>query len=945
MDYTIESSANLEIHEYAKKSKNTWKILRRTYKNNMQSGDYEKARKNLKEMKDLIKEAKNEIKKVDIDSLDIAIGVMIELARSIVADLIFTFSIKYVSKPLVDIADKTLKEIDSLDKEDKEKLSKERYEDLKKSRDAMALSKQGLESLGVTKSNKEILTDTVKPTAVKSLFMILKSLLDLKKALKTDKEISPKNLDLYRNKILANLDRLEQETDNYINKMSKYYKEGTEESMSFDANKYLDELEAELDSVENNEVLTESTEEVVEESFKDLKKAGFKKSKAMLASIKAATKSLKHYIRNGKKEVKEDKRSDLEKYEDMIDEYLDIIDNYNEKVVDYLSKYPDSTPDNLADLPDEAKPAAKELLSIQQELITMSNKILSFGRSKLNKPDWAIDSDVINADGQRKRDRELDKAKEELDKMKAMLESAEILDENETDETVVTEEEEVNKEDKVSTSNNNDADDAVLDQARVAQKTIEKLVGEYKDDLREAKAAIKAKKKDDAKKYFKNASDKLGEIEDAIDALPETNVDKAKVIAHKVASIVSKVNLVHFWFKFFSADGAKLIPHVAVHAGSTAAYELTRTFKNDMKKKVNEEKLNLAAIERKLDKLVEKAAKYESEEIDIDMIIASVLYEESVNDVIDTYNLLLENTEEEEEDDTVTEGANTDIHNIKKSIKADIKSNTKLYKKSIKEHNYPIAKKAITENIKIYEKAISDVKSVKSTENSVVIGQLGYALKVGIVSTITCFIPIVGPFFSVVISLKELNRTSAEEWNRLKKEKEITPDIYNKYKTSTIANMKKLIEKNKELLKEIDKKAKEEKAKAIKEGANPLSTAKLAIYESCANGDITIEQREILINNLKTKTVVEEMAKEIEDPYVEEDVNDEYNKVRTTIYEKYANGEFDLNMREVLLEKAREKYFPVKEETSEEVSTESTNETEETTEVTESADETEVTEE
>ena len=932
MDYTIESSANLEIHEYAKKSKNTWKILRRTYKNNMQSGDYEKARKNLKEMKDLIKEAKDEIKKVDIDSLDIAIGVIIELARSIVADLIFTFSIKYVSKPLVNKMDKTIKEIDSY--VDDDRLSKETNEGLKKSRDTMALSKQGLERLGANKSNKEILTNAAKPTAVKSLFMILKSLLDLKKALKTDKEVSPKNLDLYRNKILANLDRLEQETDKYINKMSKYYKEGTEESMSFDANKYLDELEAELDNVENNEVLTESTEteEVVEESFKDLKKAGFKKSKAMLASIKGATKALKHHIRNGKKEVKEDKRSDLEKYEDMIDEYLDIIDNYNEKVTEYLSKYPDSTPDNLADLPDEAKPAAKELLLLQQEIITMSNKILSFGRSKLNKPDWAIDSDVINADGQRKRDRELDKAKEELDKMKAMLESAEILDESETNETVVTEEEEVNKEDKVSTSNNNDADDAVLDQARVAQKTIEKLVNEYKDDLREAKAAIKAKKKDDAKKYFKSASDKLSEIEDAIDALPETDVDKVKVIAHKIASIVSKVNLVHFWFKFFTADGAKLIPHVAVHAGSAAAYELTRTFKNEMKKKVSEEKMNLAVIERKLDKLVEKAAKYESEEIDTDILIASVLYEESVNDVIDTYNLLLENTEEEEEDDTVTEGANADIHNIKKSIKADIKSNTKLYKKSIKEHNYPIAKKAITENIKIYEKAISDVKSVKSTENSVVIGQLGYALKVGIVSTITCFIPIVGPFFSVVISLKELNRTSAEEWNRLKKEKEITPDIYNKYKTSTIANMKKLIEKNKELLKEIDKKAKEEKAKAIKEGTNPLSTAKLAIYESCANGDITIEQREILINNLKTKTVVEEMAKEIEDPYVEEDVNDEYNKVRTIIYEKYANGEFDLNMREVLLEKAREKYFPVKEETSEEVSTESTNETEVTEE-------------
>ena len=99
------------------------------------------------------------------------------------------------------------------------------------------------------------------------------------------------------------------------------------------------------------------------------------------------------------------------------------------------------------------------------------------------------------------------------------------------------------------------------------------------------------------------------------------------------------------------------------------------------------------------------------------------------------------------------------------------------------------------------------------------------------------------------------------------------------------------------------------------------------LYEKCANGEISLNQRELLIqkaNNLliaescinnessfteSTETVIENAENE----KTELSPKEKYNIFKESVYAKCIKGEITIEAREELLEKAREKFFPITE--------------------------------
>jgi hypothetical protein len=106
-----------------------------------------------------------------------------------------------------------------------------------------------------------------------------------------------------------------------------------------------------------------------------------------------------------------------------------------------------------------------------------------------------------------------------------------------------------------------------------------------------------------------------------------------------------------------------------------------------------------------------------------------------------------------------------------------------------------------------------------------------------------------------------------------------------------------------------DKKDKVEKSKVVKESVDKVyNKFKAALYESCANGEITLEEREELLNNLKDKKYLSE-ASEYEIYNESLDKKDKFNAIKHALYERCANGELTVEQRETLICKAKEMIF------------------------------------
>jgi hypothetical protein len=89
------------------------------------------------------------------------------------------------------------------------------------------------------------------------------------------------------------------------------------------------------------------------------------------------------------------------------------------------------------------------------------------------------------------------------------------------------------------------------------------------------------------------------------------------------------------------------------------------------------------------------------------------------------------------------------------------------------------------------------------------------------------------------------------------------------------------------------------------------------LYERCSNGEISISQREALIqktNSLFITTESSNLSTESEEDTLIEtktyiSPKEKYHMFKESVYKKYSSGEITLEAREELLEKARDKFF------------------------------------
>lgn len=90
------------------------------------------------------------------------------------------------------------------------------------------------------------------------------------------------------------------------------------------------------------------------------------------------------------------------------------------------------------------------------------------------------------------------------------------------------------------------------------------------------------------------------------------------------------------------------------------------------------------------------------------------------------------------------------------------------------------------------------------------------------------------------------------------------------------------------------------------------------LYERCSNGEISCTQREKLIQKVNSMFVVKESTELPNDQInttntKEYSPTEKYSMFKESVYKKYNNKEITLEQREELLEKARDKFFTISE--------------------------------
>ena len=99
-------------------------------------------------------------------------------------------------------------------------------------------------------------------------------------------------------------------------------------------------------------------------------------------------------------------------------------------------------------------------------------------------------------------------------------------------------------------------------------------------------------------------------------------------------------------------------------------------------------------------------------------------------------------------------------------------------------------------------------------------------------------------------------------------------------------------------------KLEEKKEKEVKESEEFLANKK-SIYEACANGEITLEEREELLVNLRDKKYLSEASDyEINDNSINN--KERFEAIKLALYERCSNGELTVEQRESLINKAKE---------------------------------------
>ena len=273
---------------------------------------------------------------------------------------------------------------------------------------------------------------------------------------------------------------------------------------------------------------------------------------------------------------------------------------------------------------------------------------------------------------------------------------------------------------------------------------------------------------------------------------------------------------------------------------------------------------------------------------------------------------------DDDELEVITEGFNNDL---KKQYKEDIKEIKRLMKsvkKDIKNgNNYEGAIHALDSMNEKIDKMIADIKAIKGDKAATVVGSL-YRGYIGMVKMFVAGIltfPIGG--IGSIVAAAEHSITDAfgmysNITDKIKSGQELSIDDFNSYKNFIISGYKGYKDKIAKIRKEVEAKMefyKTSKEAVAKEKVNDLfEQERLKLYEACSAGEITEDQREMLLNRFKLINKVEEsaIANDINEDYSNKDA---FNAIKKDIYERCSKGEFDIDVREDLIKEAYQRFM------------------------------------
>lgn len=217
------------------------------------------------------------------------------------------------------------------------------------------------------------------------------------------------------------------------------------------------------------------------------------------------------------------------------------------------------------------------------------------------------------------------------------------------------------------------------------------------------------------------------------------------------------------------------------------------------------------------------------------------------------------------------------------------KENIKEFKSSLKEDDFSAAKNAI-KNIK------SDLSSFKSELNE------ENANKV---------ISKVNGMIKSIVSIVPNNAKTAEVISKLRDEKNKNDAIDDDMSASTIINqIKTSIDVLDDVCDAIEDDIIDKYEEFKKNGAKSVAEAAynekvLSVYTACKNGEITLEEREDILEMLNNERFISESC-EVEDGLSKKE---KFDRIVKELYERCRKGEFDIDQREVLINKAHDMIF------------------------------------
>lgn len=271
---------------------------------------------------------------------------------------------------------------------------------------------------------------------------------------------------------------------------------------------------------------------------------------------------------------------------------------------------------------------------------------------------------------------------------------------------------------------------------------------------------------------------------------------------------------------------------------------------------------------------------------------------------------------DELQEELTTEGANYDMYKLLKQYKREFKKLRKDFNTFLKENRFKEARKAIDDMEKemdYYYRKVLDVDStIFETQIGNIIHSIIYTAKMIILAPAN-FIT-----FGMVKEYQDakenlIQRTHTANSLKDAKKDRVSSNAFNKYKNDVLD----AVDKNKKVLRKLDKMVdkaeaiyKKEQAKTVKESAEYKDAVK-ELYESCSAGKITIEEREELLAELDKNVMVADEIARVDNSMM---AKEKYDAVVKALYARCQAGEITVDERELLIEKAKKDIFQIKDE-------------------------------